>query len=195
MDVSSLTKLFARLPEVIFTKEGVMFQEYPFYPSRIYPSDLLIIEDIAEIDENALPPQIRTIHGEILFVPGNQKNELVKFAKRNKLPLIHRFDVWDLLLEPFLDTEFEAEQKERTLRILEQNGINREECETIREEVSEVMILYNFATGLWDWVHLGLEDLLSAQRGSMTESDFHKFYWYAMKIALRAKEFDKRALT
>jgi len=154
-----------------------------------------VVADIKEINEKAAPPEIRTEQGEILFVPANQKDDLVKFAHRKKLSMIHRFDVWDLLLEPFLDTEFDADEKERTLRILEENRINRKECETIREEVSKAMTLYNFSTGLWDWVHLGLLDLLSAQRGIMNETNFNKFYWYAMEIALRAKEFDKRSAT
>ncbi len=195
IDVTLLTRLFVHLPEVIFTNEGVKFQEYPFAPSIIYPSKLLVVADIKEINEKAAPPEIRTEQGEILFVPANQKDDLVKFAHRKKLSMIHRFDVWDLLLEPFLDTEFDADEKERTLRILEENRINRKECETIREEVSKAMTLYNFSTGLWDWVHLGLLDLLSAQRGIMNETNFNKFYWYAMEIALRAKEFDKRSAT
>jgi len=170
-----------------------MFQEYPFSPSIIYPSKLLMATDIKEINEKAAPPEIRTQQGEVLFIPATQKDDLVKFAEQNKLPVIHRFDIWDLLLEPFLDTEFKVEEKERTLRILEQNGVNQKECERIRAEVSDVMLLYNFSAGLWEWVHLGLADLLSAQGGTMTEPEFHKFYWDAMEIALPAKEFNKKA--
>ena len=191
IDVSSLTKLFAHLPDVIFTEEGIQFQEYPFAPSIIYPSKLLVVADIEEINEKAAPPEIRTKQGDILFISAVQKDDLLKFAKQNKLPVIHRFDIWDQLLEPFLDTEFGDEEKKRTLRILEQNGISRKECETIREEVSKVIIPCNFATGLWDWAHLGLKDLLSALRGILSEADFQKFYWDAMEIAFRAKEFDK----
>jgi hypothetical protein len=151
-----------------------------------------MIEDIKEINERSAPLEIKTKQGETLFILAAQKDDLLKFAKENKLLVIPRFDIWYLLLEPFLDTVFEDEEKERTLRILEQNGISQKECEIIRDEVSKVMILYNFATGLWDWAHLGLMDLLSAQRGVLSEVDFQKFYWYAMEIALRAKEFDKK---
>ena len=193
IDVSSLTKLFAHLPDVIFTEEGIQFQEYPFAPSTIYPSQLLVVADIEEINEKAAPPEIRTRNGDILFISAVQKDDLLKFAKQNKLPVIYRFDIWDRLLEPFLDTEFGDEEKKRTLRILEQNGISEKECETIREEVSRAMIPYNFATGLWDWAHLGLKDLLSALRGILSEADFQRYYWYTMEIAFRAQEFDKES--
>ena len=54
------------------------------------------------------------------------------------------------------------------------------------------MIAYNFGTGLWDWVHLGLMDLLEALSGPFAgrhrvpDDEFASTYWWAMALADRA---------
>jgi hypothetical protein len=94
-------------------------------------------------------------------------------------------DVWHLILEPFLDTTFDHAHQERTLAILAANGVSRAECLAIRQDVALPMAAYNGGTGLWDWVHLGLYDLLNAYRLANV-ADFEARYRAAVEIALRA---------
>jgi hypothetical protein len=177
-----------------FRTEGIFFQNYPFRAASIYPTGIVSYTHIKEILPNATPPEIRTKTGEVLFIAAELKEELKKIAEENQIPIVERVDVWDRILEPFLDTEFTLEQEETTLAILENNGISRQECQKIREFVSDAMYSYNIVSGLWDWVHLGLYDVLAALSGDLSghrhklaDEDFRNFYYHAMDIAMRAK--------
>jgi hypothetical protein len=112
--------------------------------------------------------------------------------------LVERVDVWSLILEPFLDTEFDEQHKQRTLVMLQNNEVSRELCDALRQEFGPAMYHYNFATFLWDWVHLGLYDLLSAielgPRATLPwrhGRSFASFYWEAMEIAGRGRIIPK----
>ena len=75
-------------------------------------------------------------------------------VENTQLSVVRRIDVWDLLLEPFLDTEFTPEQQEQTLTTLKRIGIPRTDVMRIRRSVQGAVLAYNFF--LWNWVHLGL---------------------------------------
>jgi len=181
--------------EILFTDEGIEFSGYIFSPSSVYPCGIIKYSDIKEILPDFFPPEIRTHSGEILFVSAPYKEELKRVAEKNNIPLNSRADLWSLILEPFLDTEFSDESKEITLTILESNGVSRKLCEELRREAGEAMYAYNISSGLWEWIHLGLYDLLSAFRGylsgeefKMPENEFKEFYWRAMEIANRGNQ-------
>jgi len=172
-----------------FDKRDMQFANYPFSAASIYPEGKLPTEQIREILLKQMPPEIRTHAGEILFVPQVYQSELQDFAIRNGIPFVDRVDTWGLLLEEFLDTEFSDDTKKRTLDLLHQNGVRYEETVSIRQSVRDVMIAYNFTSMLWEWVHLGLYDLLQAYCGKLSgddyrlsKEDFADFYWMAMVI-------------
>jgi hypothetical protein len=179
--------------DIIFTEDGLEFLSYPYPPSSVYPSGKILYREISEIDSDAAPPEIRT-RREILFIPATLKEELRRAADAHGVPTVKRIDVWDLLLEPFLDTEFDEEHKERSLLMLEECGISREESIEIRRFVRRAMEAYNFTSMLWDWCHLGLADTLDAHRGVLSGNshrlrpdEYEAFYWRAMELALRGK--------
>lgn len=177
-----------------FRPEGIFFQNYAFKAASVYPSGLISYTHIEEVLINASPPEIRTKTGEVLFISAEQKEELEKIVQTNQISITCRIDVWAYILEPFLDTEFTPEEEENTLRLLEENNISRQECEKVRAYVSNAMYSYNITSGLWDWAHLGLYDVLAALSGDLSghrhklsEEDFRNFYYYSMEIAKRAK--------
>ncbi len=52
------------------------------------------------------------------------------------------------------------------------------------------MYRYNFGTMLWEWVHLGLYDLLLAIQDDLSwtlSGGMEAFYWEAMSIAEQGK--------
>lgn len=180
--------------EVCFHDDHIEFRNYPYPPSSLYPCGKLSINEIKEVDPDCAPPEIR-IAGEILFIPATSKEELREFITKHSIHVVKRIDIWDLLLDPFLDTEFTPEDQERTLRTLEGNGVSRNESEEIREFVADAMEAYNFSSMLWEWVHLGLFDVLEAFRGVLSGSrhelaphQYEEFYWRAMEIAGRGKQ-------
>lgn len=179
--------------DIRFGDDGIEFLSYPYPPSSVYPSGKIDYAAIIEIDADAAPPEIRTSR-EILFISATMKEELRRAAVANAIPAVKRIDVWDLLLEPFLDTEFNEEDQERTLRLLEECGIEREESIEIRRFVAEAMVAYNFKSMLWDWCHLGLADILDAYRGVLSgrshrlpPDEYEAFYWRAMELARKGK--------
>ena len=76
-------------------------------------------------------------------------------------------------------------------------GISEAECQALRREVAARMFAYNFLSCLWEWVHLGLPDLLHASLGylsgekhRLSAHDFEVFYFRAMDIALEGVIID-----
>jgi hypothetical protein len=175
-----------------FSDTGIEFPDYPFPPASVHGDPLLRYADIRDVDPSTAPPEVRTRGGETLFVSATHADALRDAVAKVGLRVARRLDVWDLLLEPFLDTTFDAAHQERTLRTLEAVGVSRPETERIRARVGPTMLAYNGV--LWDWVHLGLYDLLSAMRWPFTgegirnrvlPSHYRSFYWEAMEIAER----------
>lgn len=186
--------------DVIFTERGIKFEGYPYAPSSVYPDGEILYTEIQEINSSAAPPEAWTKDGDILFVSATQREELKAKAKENNIPDVSRIDVWDLILEPFLDTAFSEEEQERTIKLLEKQGVVREEIMRLREEVKDAMIAYNFDSMLWDWVHLGLTDILDARLGKLSgerfrlsETEFAEFYKKAIALARKGKVFNFKA--
>ena len=102
--------------EALFLENGIRFCNYPFPPASVYPDGLITFESIEEIDPEATPPEAR-VAGEILFIPATLKDRLRAAAIERSIPSVMRFDVWGLMLEPFLDTEFDETHRERTFSI------------------------------------------------------------------------------
>jgi hypothetical protein len=173
-----------------FDADGIVFARYPFPPASIYPHGRLVYSSVRDVDPDAGPPEVRTHQGETLFISAEHATEFRTAIAEAQLAVVRRVDVWDLLLEPFLDTEFTADDQERTMATLQRLGISRLEVSEIRRSVQNSMLAYNGM--LWDWVHLGLFDLLIATRWPIAWAGFvhrlfpkryGRFYWRAMELA------------
>jgi hypothetical protein len=153
-------------------------------------SDRLDAVAIADADPAAAPPEIRTVSGEIVFISAAQRAQLERFCQVNDIPIRTRADVWGDLLEPFLDTEFTAEDEAATLSRLLWAGLTAAEVARVRARVGPLMRAYNAIH--WDWFHLGLADLLDAvitislpEHERMELGETASFYAWAMQIANR----------
>ncbi len=176
---------------VRFTDEHIAFDRYPYPAASVYPHGAVAWADVASVDVDATPPEIRRRDDEVLFVPASDREPLARAAAGHRIPIRRRTDVWALLLEPFLDTEFDADHRERTLACLAASGLQREEVAAIRRAHARRMLAYN-ATH-WAWTHLGLADLLDAYRTGITrwlpgaDGRFKTLYDRAMTIAARGR--------
>ena len=169
--------------EISFSEDFVVLDDYPF-PQR-NRGRKVIADEISEVVLNWMPPAIRTSDGEYLLVPAPQKEELIGFASRCGIPMTKRVDVWSFILEPFLDTEFTADQKARTMGILAESGVPEDEVARIRRLVNGPMLLWTAIT--WEWCHYGLYDVLSQMKpwGWWGRPRFARFYSEAMDLADR----------
>jgi len=180
---------------VTFKPELIVFNSYPFPGASVFPHGAVPYTSIRDVDPTATPPEIRLNTGETLFISATYNDDFAAVIIKHNLKVCQRVDLWALLLEPFLDTSFTQEQKEQTLRVLENFNVGREEAKKIRKCVATKMYAYNSIH--WDWVHLGLADLLEASlpikpfiRYRLFNSRFIKLYKYAMSIAERGRASD-----
>jgi hypothetical protein len=180
--------------EVEFLEDGIYFYGYPYPPASVYPFGKILYEKILEVDPSNR--EIRTKDREILFIAAKYKESLHAVAEKQKIPIVRRIAIWDLILEPFLDTEFNDKHKEQTFKVLEENGVSRNEVENLRSLLKTCMYKYNIESGLWDWCSLGLTDVLDMRLGKLagfwcrlSKRKYREFYFQAMEIAFRANSF------
>ena len=169
-----------------FLENAIRISGYPFEPSTVYPEKLIRAEDIDAIHPDTCPPTIR-LKNELIFVSGEKVDALKNFADAHALKITARASNWDYITEPFLDTEFDEMQQKATMEVLAKNGISPEETNRLRAAIEGRMYKYNFDTMLWEWVNLGLLDVLLAMRPAMDKNAFRAFYWQAMEIEQRVK--------
>lgn len=185
-----------------FDSDGVNFAKYPFPPASIYPHGRVACSAIRDVDPTAGPLEIRTNNGETLFVSAEQSDAFNDWIVACQIPIFRRLDVWHLILEPFLDTEFTADGQDATIVALGNIGISRTDVIRIRQSVEGAMLAYN--AFLWDWVHLGLFDLLTATRQGLnwlslshrlSRTRYNDFYWSAMQLADRGRNVNTELAT
>ncbi|MDR2222931.1 MAG: hypothetical protein LBE34_09335 [Flavobacteriaceae bacterium] len=167
-----------------FIGEGfIQVKDYPFEPSIAYNQTLIKKEDIVDFDYDARPMTIR-IKNELIFISIKHKEALIHFASKNKIKIVLRPAIWDLILEPFLDTEFTEEGNKRVTRLLVKYGLTPKQINQLRDEVEIQMLKYNFDTTLWEWCSLDASDVLKAMRLKYNHTDFRIFYKKVIDIAL-----------
>lgn len=178
--------------EVSFAEHHIHFSSYDFPGSSVHPTGILACERIRDADCRAAPPEIRTTLGETLFIPREQQGDLERFCRRNGIANRHRPDIWADLLEPFLDTWFDPDDERATDNRLRNAGLSEAEVAGIRRRLAPLMHAYNFDGMRWEWVSLGLFDLLNAATGPLVEpgvraalGDPETLYTWAMDIAER----------
>lgn len=117
-------------------------------------------------------------NGLVVLFPREKEIALREFVRRNGIRVVKGPDVWDLLNEPFLDTEFTDQETQATIATLHRLGFESEEVEAIRKKIGPVMTRHNaFA---WEWISLGLRDVMHWHSGAPEE-----FADWAFAIAAR----------
>jgi hypothetical protein len=179
-------ELLVDLGQATIGQDTITFTNYPFEPSIAFRQNIFKPSDIDNIDTTSFPPTIK-IGNELIFVSAKQNNELIKFVKDNNIKTVDRPNLWDWILEPFLDTEFTDEMNQRINKLLAEYGLTVKIVISLRQEVETQMLKYNFDTMLWDWTNLGASDVLRAMRTKYDKEKFREFYNRVMNIALTNK--------
>lgn len=161
-----------------FTETEIRFPNgYYFRQSSVAKTKKVPIACITEVTKGTYPPSFVLDDKEVIFVDHQYGDALIALAEKHTIRITERIDIWELLNEPFLDTEIEKEQQQRTLSVLAENGVSLEEVLQIRKDIQATMFANHFA---WEWIYLGLFDYLSWK---FLLSKEH--YWWSMEIALR----------
>lgn len=163
-------------------KDSIRFDDYPFKPSIAAKKEIIRATEIEYVYLSTSPLSIK-VSDDLIFISKEYEKDLQAFAERHSIEMIERNSNWNYITEPFLDTEFDQENQERTVSLLAKRGIDDKELLAIREQISKPMFRYNSV--LWEWVNLGLSDVLSAMRKKLNSKDFEIFYWKAIELDLR----------
>ncbi|MCC6462067.1 MAG: hypothetical protein IT260_16450 [Saprospiraceae bacterium] len=177
---------FATLGESEFETQAIVLKKYPCPPATVFPDARIPASAITEVWTNSSPPALR-MGEELLFVPAEKKAELLSFALLHNIPVTDRHSNWEWIAAPFLDTETTAEDLARYQDLLAQQGLDAAEVAQLRREIEAAMLAYNFDTMHWEWVSLGLWDVLVALQARYDPAEFAEFYWRAMAVELRQK--------
>ena len=160
-----------------FEKNEILFPNgYFFKQSIVNKTRKIDSTSISEINLDTYPPSLVYQDKEIIFIKQECKDEFEQFAQRNDIQVVERFDIWEHINRPYLDTEFEEKEKIESVKLLSENGISKTELSKIRKKVIKTMFI-NFLA--WEWTYLGLFDYLNWT--FLTK----KKYWWSMEIALR----------
>jgi len=182
----NITSLFCGIGDASIEENSIIIENYPFEPSAIFPNKILEIDDIEAISLTSYPLLIKLANeNEVVFVSREMYDELKDFVKKNEIKTFKETQNWDWILEPYLDTEYTSKTDKRIKKLLSDNGIDNVKLKKIRNEVGNQMYKYNFDTMLWDWVNLGLSDVLAAMRAKYNKDKFHNFFKRAMEIELK----------
>jgi hypothetical protein len=164
--------------EIVIGSDEISFPDgYYFWVSDLSRDKKVTATRISEINLNTFPPSFVLDDKEVIFVKRDQEDQLKEFGERNHIPIVHRFDIWACIINPFLDTEFTSEENENMLAALEKNGVSREETAKTRKKISITMWANAYA---WEWIYLGQFDYLM-----WTTILTNKKYWWTMNLALR----------
>lgn len=157
---------------------GFIFAEgYYFKYGYMKGKQVLPYSIISEIRKNTFPVSALINNNEIIFLKGLEREKILELAVEKNIPVTSPLDNWSLILEKFLDTDFDEDEKEKTRALLENAGIKEEELKKIRRKVMFVMYLATYFS--MEWVYYGQFDLLR----QMIPSE--KKYWWTMEIALK----------
>lgn len=156
---------------------------YPFWPASVKKRPTVPAERFTGWNPRTSPPSLIAATGEVLYVPATSRAEVNAWALAEGVRLWTGPDHWELLLEPFLDTEFTAEQSARTDAKLAGYGFPAAEVARWRERVRRPVTLANSLW--WEWGHLGHFDALNAFLTFTAPWTFRRFYWDSMEVATR----------
>lgn len=120
---------------------------------------------------------------EVIFLAPEQKEHLNAFAQRNGITSLNAPDIWGLLSEPFLDTEYTEADRLRDYQTLGKLGFSQAEVKKLRRKIFFTMHSLTFAT--WEWRFYSTDDLLRAYATINPFRFTKKFYWQVMEVALR----------
>jgi hypothetical protein len=173
-----------RVP-ILIEKSAIHFPKgYYFSVSPLHSKKKLLASEIQEVHLNTFPPSVLTKSKEIVFLKNGLRLNLEYFARLHRLPIVDRFDVWEHLNRPFLDTTFDENEKRLSLKKLQAAGFNQAELKRIRKRIAPTM-LRNML--VWEYRYLGLFDYLD-----WAYLTTEKYQW-AMSIALSGFGFTSRS--
>ena len=169
-------------------EDYIEFQFYNLFFSSLHENKIVTLDRINAIDLNTSPQSLIIDNREIIFLNHNDTESLILFATKNKIPLSTHFDTWSILTRDYLDTQLGEKTIINQDKQLESIGINQKKFKKISKEICWTMV------GTFEWVYLGLWDLLAMKqyRNPLYRFYGQKYYWKVMKIGLKGSIYERK---
>lgn len=135
-------------------------------------------KNVTEIRTNTYPPTAIANNNEVIFLLGIDTTSLGLLKSRKPIRLTQPEDIWSMLCEDFLDTEYDEVYRKDTHTKLRKHGLGKEEIRQIRKRLSIRMTVRSLVT--LEWQYYGQFDVMQ-ELWPMTK----KKYWWTMQIALK----------
>ncbi len=165
--------------QCVLESDRIIFPKgYPFRQGYLKNKKELRYKKINEFRLNTNPMSVVINENEIIFLVGAHRDDCEAVAKREGIPIVVKVDVWSLICDDFLDTEFDEDYIEKAYKQLADNGLSKEEVDDIRSKIKTRMMAQTFLS--LEWQYYGQYDVLT-QLQPITEQR----YWWTMEIALR----------
>ena len=163
-------------PDGFYFKHG-----YDFRYGAMARRKLLPYGKVQEIRLNTWPPTALVNGNELIFLTGLKREEVATVAEQHGIRTCEPLDIWELIGEEFLDTEFEEAEKRHTLQRISEAGVPEQEVFAIRKRLRWWMLPWGMYS--MEWIYCGQYDMLRCLWPMRA-----KTYWWSMEISLRAPQ-------
>ena len=172
-----------------FHEKHIEFEFYNLNFSSLHKNKYITLDRIKAIDLKSYPQSLIIDDGEIIFLNHDDNLSLQEFGIRNQIPESSHIDTWSILTRNYLDTELDKSLINEQNIQLSKVGIDEIEFKRINKKIKWTLI------GTMEWNYLGLWDLLAMKQFRNPLYKYRllgkKFYWEAMKIALKGSQYYK----
>ncbi len=161
----------------------IIFDFYEFYFSSLRKNKVLTLDRIYQVNFHTIPVSMEIDQGEIIFFNHDDSERVKQFAKTYQIAESTSVDVWHLLADEFLDTEFSEDIVKNRQDKLKSLGLSEGDIQHVRKRIKWALF------GTWEWQYLGHWDVLAMKQARNPFYRFNgsDFYWWTMKIAAMGK--------
>ena len=177
---------FAQLgwPEGEVREAELFVASYPFAHASVFPGRAVVPAARVTAIFCSISDAAFVLDGkEIVFLPKQCKPGLDAFASRHCIPSPNIREVWSDLAEPYIDTEYSAEQEASDFQSLTERGYDREEVRALRRQIAPTMWTATLFT--FEWGFYTTQDVLRAFAIISPQQFTEQFYRNVMEVALR----------
>lgn len=171
-------------PQAEVREAEIHIASYPFSHSSLFPGPATVpASRITALFQSITDAALVLDGNEVIFLPREHRNELQAFAERHHVPAPNIMEVWSALAEPYLDTEYTADQEARDFVRLAEQGYGEAEVRELRRRISGPMLTATWFT--WEWGLHTTQDVLRAFATLSPRKFTPELYSTVMEVALR----------
>jgi hypothetical protein len=165
--------------EAVFVGDRILIARYPFLPGSCRKAVSISADEILEADTQHCTLRLKN---HIIYLPGWPREDLVAYCASNRVVVRQRYDVWEDILEPFVDTSFTSVQIAARNERLRSAGMSAWRVARLRLLYCLPIVVFQGIAGEWAGLHH--YHLLHSLRGLRVLGIYFLPYRHTMNVAL-----------